>query len=42
MNPLLKLINISQVMDYFDMWLGSPYHSNCRKLSLDTHIFIKL
>ena len=41
-NALLKLLGISQDMDYFKAWLLSKYQSICKKHRFDAHNTIRL
>ena len=41
-NIPLKLLGISQAMNYFKVWLRFPYHSICEKCRFDTHNIIKV
>ena len=41
-NIPLKLLGISQAMNYFKVWLRFPYHLICEKFRFDTHNIIKV
>ena len=41
LNVLVKLLGISQAMNYFKVSLRFPYHSICEKYKFDTHNIIK-
>ena len=41
-NVLLKLLDDSQAINYFKVWLRFPYHSICEKSRSDTHNIVKV